>query len=108
MRAGLWGREVPHVGSVHAAFVDCALHLLSPAPTSLSLGVSNSEALGAAFGRGRAIRGGLLVVYTGSLLLCVSVPVGQVLAEPAQECCCCLGVSGSAGYPCDSELRVCV
>lgn len=48
MRAGFRGKEVQHVGNLHAKVMDCAVHVLILAAALLRLGRADSEAARAA------------------------------------------------------------
>lgn len=92
--ASFWGKEVPHVGCLHAEVVDRAVPVLFLAAAVLRVCGAVFEAFGSAGRRGGAVGSGGAVVNTIAFQLCVSVPAAEVLAVPAKNDGNCVGFSG--------------
>lgn len=93
MWASIWGKEVLHVRGIHAAFMDCSLHMLYLPFAYIPIRDAGVEAVGATGGAGGAVGGSVDVVDTSSLRFRVSVSAQQVPAEPVEDCGYCLGVT---------------
>ncbi|KAL0431873.1 UNVERIFIED_CONTAM: protein DETOXIFICATION 27 [Sesamum radiatum] len=108
LRAGVRGEEVPHAGSVSAAFMDSSVSLLCSDAAALLLRDADSEAAGAAGGRGGAVGEGGHVVHSCPFQLRVSVSSAEVSAEPAEEQRDGLGELGGARDASAHQLAHCL
>lgn len=102
MRASLWSKEVSHVGDIHAKVVDCSFLMLFSAITILRVRHPAFEVAGSTGRCGGAVRIGGFMLDSVALQFCVSVPVAEVLAKPAEDRSHRLGFFGGV---CDSRVH---
>lgn len=108
MRPSVRSKEVLHVGSIHAAFVDSPLSMLRLPLADLSFRFAGPEAPRTADRRGGALRHRIGLHDSTALQLRHPVPSAAVPAEPAEDRRHCLGVSCGTCRARHRQLAVCL
>lgn len=83
MWAGIWRKEIPHVGNIHAKIMDSIIRMLHPTFTLVHICRPIDEVFRPTGRRFRYGWSGGLVVVAASLQLRLSVPTTKVPTMPA-------------------------
>ncbi|CAH9070220.1 unnamed protein product [Cuscuta epithymum] len=104
MRASIRGKEVQHAGSISATVMGGSVNMLRCDDAAVHIRHAVAEAFGAARRRVGAFGRGGDGFHSAALLLRVTFPAAEVLAEPAEEFGDCLGEFGGVRCALSGEL----
>lgn len=108
MWASIWSKKAPHVRNIHAKIMDRSNPLLFRSTSNVHICHPNSKSIGSTRRRCRVIRDSVIMVYSPTFQLCISVSYTEVPSEPAENRGYRLGFVGGVGDTHVDQLVVCV